>query len=326
MPFQTRVFKLAKDPERPSEDQDAYAADPGRGLAAVADGVSSALFSRQWAGIIAQTVVADPPDVADGEAFAAWLAERRQQWSEQIDTSGLAWFQKAKLPAGAFTTLLWVRISPAPQQEGKFGAYRLEGFAVGDSCLFHVRHGEVLRTFPIDDSEQLKDDPIVVGSVDLKRDHLVEFATLDELCYPDDLLVLCTDAVADWALRLMESGETPDFDRYWDMPQETWEAEIAALRDARQMRYDDTTLLLVRLVAEGVEIGQPQQSSFTAPAGSSGDEAPAEPEDWKEKLQNTGRQIADEIEKTSGRIWRGLKKWKDKAVDKYRQRSRPEDQ
>ena len=104
------------------------------------DGVSSALFSGPWATILAEAVVADPPDPTDAEAFACWLQERRKLWAASIDTTGLAWFQRAKLPAGAFSTLLWIGVLQQEEaQTGAFGGCRLVGHAIGDSCLFHVR-------------------------------------------------------------------------------------------------------------------------------------------------------------------------------------------
>ena len=64
---------------------------------------------------------------------------------------------------------------------------------------------------------------------------------------PGDLIVLCTDAVAQWALRSEESGRPPSWEDYWNMPERTWEEEILALRAARELRHDDTTLLLIRV-------------------------------------------------------------------------------
>jgi hypothetical protein len=341
MPFHSRIFQLAKDLEHPEENQDAYALDAAGGIAVVADGVASAIFSRQWAQILVEAVLADPPDPNDPPAFATWLARQRTTWSEQIDTDGLAWFQKAKLPLGAFSTLLWVRLLPVDQpQEGAFGACRLLAHAVGDGCLLHVRHGEVLRTFPIQDPAELEADPVVVGSVDLQRDQLVEFRTLDVLCCPDDLLVLCTDAIADWALRTIAAGKPPAWDAYWEMTPPQWQAEVVRWRDRREMRYDDATLMLLRVAAEGEEVGQEEDSPVEAevvqpqdsPSGrrsqpDPSDEGPAAAEeDWKEKFKSASQQFAEGVELASGRIARGWKKWKEKAARKYRKRSKPDDQ
>ena len=108
--FDTRLFTLAKDPEQPGAYQDAACVDAEHHVAAIADGVSSALFSGPWAAILAEAVVAESPNPGDPPAFAAWLRRQRERWAASIDTGGLAWFQKAKLPMGAFSTLLYARV------------------------------------------------------------------------------------------------------------------------------------------------------------------------------------------------------------------------
>jgi len=333
MPFQARVLALPKDPEHPEHYQDACAIDAVGELAVIADGVASALFSRQWADILTRAVLADVPDPANKDYFAAWLAARRQEWSEQIDTTGLAWFQKAKLPNGAFSTLLWVRLLPVEsEQPGVFGALRLHGFAIGDSCLFHLRGGELVRTFPIQKAEELEADPLVLGSVDLNRDDFIEFKQLDEHCYEEDLLVLCTDAIADWALRRIEAGDPPNWDEYWHMSDGQWEDEIARLREGRQMRYDDATLMLLRVVpetiqAEAVSPGEtptvvetPETVEVSPPKPKPEEHHAGEEAEWMGKFKSAGEQFSEGVELASDQALRGLKKLKDKAIQKYRQK------
>ena len=74
----SRVLTLAKDPDWPDENQDYCRVDEARGLAAMADGVASAIFSRLWARILVTAAVEGLPDPDDREVFARWLAERRQ--------------------------------------------------------------------------------------------------------------------------------------------------------------------------------------------------------------------------------------------------------
>lgn len=326
MPFESRIFQLAKDTEHPEEYQDAYGLDAARGIAAVADGVTSSIFARHWAAILTEATVADAPDPNDREAFGRWLQLRRQVWSQRIDTSSLAWFQKAKLPLGAFSTLLWVRVLPVEEDRpGAFGGYRMQGFAIGDSCLFHVRHGEILRAFPIQKAEELEADPLVVGSIDLKRDQLLQFHALDGLCYLGDLLVLCTDAVAGWALRLGESGNPPAWEDYWNLGQQEWQQEVVRLRDQGQMRYDDATLVLLRLTQTAVEVPRPDETpeaaegvESTSPAVPADQVSVVGEEHWRRKLKSAGKRAAGRIEPASDEVLRGWEKWKQKAVRKYR--------
>lgn len=314
MPLTSRVFKLAKDPEHPEQNEDACGWNSARGIGVVADGVSSAIFSRQWASILTEAVLNDPPNPQDAKAFAAWLTRHRKTWSERIDVNSLAWHQKAKLPHGAFSTLLWVRVvQPEVPREGEFGAFRLQCFAIGDSCLMHVRHGKVLRMFPITESKQLEADPVVLGSVDLGRDNLMQFETFETTCYPDDTLLLCTDAIAHWALRRMEAGDPPAWDDYWQQTDQQWQAEVAGLRDQRQMPYDDATLLLLRVTTEP----QPDLGHRELPA--------QDDDEWAEKFKAAGEQFAEGVELASEQLMRGLKKWKGKALEKYRETFKPDD-
>jgi len=201
MNFQARGFQTAKDIDHPEACQDAWGIDLSTGIAVIADGVSSAIFSQQWACILAQAVINQPPNPYDPTSFGAWLGQQRLQWHNLvggIDTSTLAWHQTAKLASGAFTTLLWTHVAPiSTPEQGKPETYRLHGFAIGDSCLFHFRNDELIRTFPLDNSAQLEALPVVLGSIDLGNDHLMQFASLDIECAEGDQVVMATDAVAE---------------------------------------------------------------------------------------------------------------------------------
>jgi hypothetical protein len=336
MRFESRDFGLAKDAERPEENQDAFRADAARGIAAIADGVATALFAGQWARILTEATVVEPPDPGDKNAFAAWLARRREAWNAQIDVSQLAWFQKPKLREGAFSTLLWVEITPIDERDRQpQDPWRLRAFAVGDSCLFHHRGDQLLRAFPVERAEELEADPVVIGSIDLNRDELVDFKSYEGLCRPGDVLVLCTDAVADWALRNREAGRAPVWEDYWERPEQAWQEEVIGLRRERQMRYDDATLLLLR-VTDGVTIPKcVEDGAHAAAAASTAEQTGPTPladlaarPDWAEKLKSFSGQFADQV---SERVARGMKKLKEvresaeSALRKYRERIRSED-
>jgi hypothetical protein len=328
MHFESQVFELAKDTEHPEQNQDAWAFDGRRGVAAIADGVSSSLFARQWARILTEAAIAQPPDPDDPEQFRGWLLRCREAWSGRIDASKLAWFQKAKMRDGAFSTLLWISLVPEPSGDG---AATLHACAVGDSCLFLVRGGKTRRSFPVEDSQELEANPLVLGSLDLKRDHLVRFQRLEEKCLAGDLLVLCTDAVAGWALRQHEAGNWPAWDDYWSMSEETWQQEVVGLRERREMRYDDATLLLLRVTAPGKpEAGElAHESSASEPAVEPGHpSAETSLGEWKEKLKSLSGQVADRV--TEG-VSQGAERLKEagKTMEstwrKYRDKLRPDD-
>jgi hypothetical protein len=268
--FEVRRFTIAKDADAPEHNQDAAAVNPSSLAAAIADGVSAGIFCGRWARLLVDAIVEAPPDVDNPIAWRAWLAERRAAWQSRIDVSQLAWFQKAKLRDGAFTTLLWLRIEPAaaggasdgdqPGGEGDTdqaivaaGAALADrptivrAWAVGDSCLLHVRGGNILGKFPVARAADFGTAPLGLGSVDLNRDDLVVFQRYEAPVADGDLLVLCTDALAEYYLRCHEAGSSIDWDHYWNLSEADWRQRIVALREARELRYDDATLVLVQL-------------------------------------------------------------------------------
>jgi hypothetical protein len=234
--------------------------------------VSSAIFSRQWARLLTQAAVERTPNLYESAEFQEWLAGLRQEWLAEINIPALGWSQKQKLQqvGGAFATLLWIELYPletlAEDQTAAPGPapFRLRSFALGDSCLFHLRDGQFLKSFPIETAAEFELDPQSLCSANLNRDHLLEFKAIDEECRAGDLLVLCTDAVAKWAMTLYEAGQAPVWDAYWTLAEEDWRDEISGLRRAGLMRYDDTTLVLVRVGPPRVELREdaPEEPAF----------------------------------------------------------------
>ncbi len=320
--FDTRLFTLAKDPEQPGAYQDASCVDTEHHIAAIADGVSSSLFSGPWAAILAEAVVAESPNPCDAEEFAGWLRQQRERWTASIDTSSLAWFQKAKLPMGAFSTLLYARVCELENvHEGTFGGYRLVAFALGDRCLFQIRGGELVRSFPLDAAEQFEADPIVLGSVDLGRDHMLEFAFLDEVCYPGDELILCTDAVAEWAVRCYAGGQPPVWSDFWEMSEDDWQSGVVWLRQERQMRIDDATMLMLRVAGERRESDVAAEHAGEAATGPEADESASLGwiESASKELKSVSQQMAEQVDHASEQVIKGLRGLKERALKKYRE-------
>ena len=123
-----------------------------------------------------------------------------------------------------------------------------------------------MRSFPLERPEQFETDPIALGSVDLKRDHLLEFAFLDEMCYAGDEFVLCTDAVAEWAARGYATGDPPVWSDFWQMSEDDWRSGVVWLRQERQMRIDDATMLMLRVVDQRARCRTPTDGRKPLPA------------------------------------------------------------
>ena len=242
MLFEQRTFTVAKDAARPQENQDAAAGDPARGIAAMADGAASSLQSGRWARLLVEGIVAQPPDIGNAASLAPWLAARRAAWQSGVDEAALAWHQKARLADGAFATLVWVELAPAGD-----GSLALNAFAIGDACLLHIRGGCVLRSFPIEESGLFGTEPALLGSAPRQTADSLKFETLEDNCESGDLLVLATDAVAAWALTQRESGRPVGLESLWDMGEEDFARWIDRLRKQQQIRFDDSTVMLLKM-------------------------------------------------------------------------------
>jgi len=282
MYFEYRAFWLPKDIRRREEYEDAYEADPVRGIAAVADGVSSSLFSGSWARLLAETAVGDPPDIRDATRLVAWLNRLRNTWGQAIDVDALAWHQKSKLQQGTFSTLLAVQLYPVGKDDTETtDPFRLFAYSVGDCCLFCVRDDQVRRVFPIEDSRLFQNDPPVIGSVDHQQDHLLQFDTLEDYCQSGDLLVLCSDAIAAWALAQLEAGHSPNWENCWKLSERDWSEHIYTLREENLIRYDDTTVVMLR-VAEPPSISDRRDLHA----------------DWTDEVKQTFRDLKKQGKKT----------------------------
>lgn len=242
MQFESRTYWHPKDVDFPREYEDSFSVGE-HGVVAIADGVSSAIFSRQWADILTRAVTEGVPDLADGETFQSWLVDVRRDWSDAIDFSKLSFFQRGKLQqaGGAYSTLLWLEFFPSAevalhQDDGANAsdevAYRC--YAIGDCCFFHVRDGELLRKFPLETVAQFEEDPITICSVNRNRDHMLEFDMVDDTCCRGDLLILASDALAKWWYQRLANEEPIDWKALWEMSSEDWSERVSELRSLPQ--------------------------------------------------------------------------------------------
>ena len=261
MRFRSYQCWLPRDADTPRDYEDASAHSTKSGRAVIADGVSTAIFSRDWARLLTRTAVVDPPDTKSSEALAAWLQPLQQQWRQTIgyDTVARDWIRGPKLKSiGAQATLLLLEIEPLREADGSAtpdGDYRLTVHSIGDCCLFVIRDGQKMLSFPMTDSAAYAAGPQVLSSIAKNVSYSERFEHFEDRCRPGDLLVACTDAIGLWAMQEYEDGKTVDWMRYWDNDA-AWQEDIVSLRargpkdPGNRMRVDDCTLLLLQVVAE----------------------------------------------------------------------------
>ena len=288
MRFRSHQSWFPKELDLPNDYEDASALSEKTGRAVIADGVSSAIFSRTWARLLTRTAVANPPSVGDDAAIMAWVSDLQKLWREGINFQALPWNLKPKaVSTGAQATLLLIDAEPSdvsnrdesggdahaaqgdeaglPMSSDRTtkqpAEYRLQAHALGDCNLFLIRDGKKILSFPMTDSAAFAAPPDVFSSIAKNVAYAAKFQHLDDRCREGDLLVACTDAIGLWAMQEYEAGRQVDWMRYWGHD-EAWQADIQYYRGLpagtpRRMRIDDCTLLLLQVVADTVDEAEP---------------------------------------------------------------------
>ncbi len=256
-----RAFRLPRQGYNLEECQDALAGDGERGRFAIADGAAESPYAALWAQLLVEEFVRQKER---WPRWSNWLPSLQERWSAQVtvherwaahvkkvsgtvsetapDTflqADVPWYLEPGLAQGAFATFLGLAI-----EDNNWYA-----LAVGDSCLFQVRQGQLIRTFPIMRSSDFSNAPWLIGSrtspIEVPHKYGVE---QQGDCRPRDHLWLMTDALAQWFLIQAESGGQP-----WLALEPFLQASGAGrlrrldrgIARARQLRNDDVTLLAV---------------------------------------------------------------------------------
>jgi len=221
------------------EDAVATAADDWPVCAAVADGATESVFARSWAEHLARGLVdrrATAPEVlreavADGQK--AWQPTVRDRAEEE------PWYVSAKAAEGAFAALLGLSL----YTDGQWRAA-----SVGDCCLFHLREGGLLQSWPFETPDAFTNRPALVPSRSDQTVPAPETAT--GTWQPQDLFLLATDAVAAWLLRADASedeGVQTRLSGVADWDEDTFRQIVDTARNEGGLRNDDTTLLVIHV-------------------------------------------------------------------------------
>jgi hypothetical protein len=175
------------------------------------------------------------------------LAPLQSAWWSEVRGKPLPWYAEEKLRSGAFSSLLGITLT----ESADGGDVRWSALAVGDSCLFVVREGSLITSFPIQSSEDFDRSPFLISSVRTQDGALEAMLRCDEgPLRPGDDLYLLTDALACWFLASYEEGGEP-----WltlqgaggPSAQEDFACWVADERFQHRLRNDDVTVLRLRL-------------------------------------------------------------------------------
>jgi hypothetical protein len=235
-----RTFRVPGRDHSLDECEDWAATDPALGRFAIADGASESAESGRWARLLVETFVHARPQ----QPWPAWLEPLQRQWADAVrrpaGAEPLPWFLEGRYRHGAYATFLGLIV------EGP----RWFALALGDSCLFQVRGDRLEVAFPLNRSAQFDNNPWLVGSLTTPDEPpLRQTRHLAGDCQAGDRLLLMTDALSRWFLSAAEAGEQPwkMIDALFAQPDKTFAEWVNRLRNERQLRNDDTTLVSIRL-------------------------------------------------------------------------------
>lgn len=220
---------------------------------AVADGATESAFSGSWAEKLVTAYVNDNPrkrkpitpteliELAQGYA---------SRWSKEIWAKPLPWFAQEKVQRGAFSTLLGLHLADGPEapRDGYWSA-----LGIGDTCLFQVRGDKLVTSFPLERSEEFGNHPVLISTNPHSNVVLQEQAGITEKSgqwQAGDRFLMMTDALAHWFLEGIERGGTPWQDELPESPfasTDQFANWIGKLREAKSIRNDDVTLLMIRV-------------------------------------------------------------------------------
>jgi len=218
-----------------SEYEDAFDGDLKTRRWAVADGAAESSFADAWARALVKGFVRSP--AVPPQQWDDWLPPLQRQWAEEVGGRPLPWYAEVKFEQGAFAAFLGLTL----------GRRRWRAVAVGDSCLFLVRGGRLQRSFPVTRSDEFSNNPWLVSSRASPEDARVRRA--HGRWREGDLLLLMTDALAQWFLKQHEVGKRP-WEPVLDLlkgpaPAEEFGPWVEGLRESRELRNDDVTVIAI---------------------------------------------------------------------------------
>jgi hypothetical protein len=170
---------------RAEENEDAAAAAPGGLRFALADGATEGWESGPWAAHLAAALADRAPTPAD---FPAWLDRVRRTWKPRAAPGPAPWYAAAKQEEGSFATVAGIEFRLSARPPG------WRAVAVGDTCLLHVRGGELREAFPLATPSSFGNRPPLVPSS--PGTPCPEPEWLAGRAEPGDLFLLATDAAA----------------------------------------------------------------------------------------------------------------------------------
>jgi hypothetical protein len=241
-----------------SEYEDAYwprhpVEGEGCSRFAVADGATETSFSGIWA---KQLVRAYCAGAFDNLHDSEWLSKLQRKWWSIVRKKPMPWYAEEKLESGTFAALVGLTLH-SESAENEHGAWHAE--AIGDSCLFQLRGGDILAKFPVQASQDFTNSPVLLSTKAGENSSLNSLTLARGEWQCGDHFYLMTDAIAAWFFRAIERHEAPweiirDLDNDLRRPlaqrsgMKSFREWVDMARRQSLMRNDDVTLYRIEII------------------------------------------------------------------------------
>ena len=241
---------VQKKSEAPSACEDAYSCSPQFKRYAVADGVSKSFFPAEWAKLLVEHFCHDGESINTRlfahEDWQKWLLPIQEEWHSQITRivtrEKKDWLsEELARRSAAAATFVGLQLNPLDQERASWAA-----MIIGDSCLFHIREGELHACYLVATSNEFGNYPECLLSTSAPSKHAPRF--LAGTAQANDVFLLATDALSSWMLRHYEVG---NWHNTWNKlaNQATWDDFYQFIRREqsfdREMRLEDDDITLV---------------------------------------------------------------------------------
>ncbi|MFN8549838.1 MAG: hypothetical protein U0103_00015 [Candidatus Obscuribacterales bacterium] len=228
----------------------------------VSDGATDSIFSKLWAQLLAFGYGAGKWET---NIAADTVIEEQNAWSDFVAKQQLPWYAEEKAELGAFAAFVGLTLYDRSK--------RWSAMAIGDCCVFQIRNGVCISSFPIASSSAFSNFPLLLCSVPERNGNVFDSkkVALDGSWQSGDLFLLMSDTVACWFLTQMEAGLTHATVESLDSIH-SLDAFVSLVSHARStkgsdgnflMRDDDVTVTLVRVVDD---IAAPLPRKFSVDA------------------------------------------------------------
>jgi hypothetical protein len=207
---------------------------------AVADGATESFDAASWAQRLATRWV-NSSDLLTEEGFWTWLQSEGQAHNDSWNRLDLPWYSMEKRRAGSFAAFVGVEI----QDDKSWNA-----LALGDSCLVHCGTSNVRMMFPVSGSIDFGSAPVLAPSCTELNIHARSAIALKAgKLGDDDKLLLLSDAIAAWFIRLNEQQDNKtmsDLYRLLRQGDETAILDFLELeRSAGRLKDDDVVIVSI---------------------------------------------------------------------------------